>query len=65
MPHRTFREIPASNPNPMQPTLNPSPYQPAPDFPSSSQHFVGIYSRKVCRGVIAACSPSAGIKSGH
>jgi len=35
MPHRTFHRIPASNPNVMQPTRNPSSYQPA---PSSSTH---------------------------
>jgi len=35
MPHRTFHRIPASNPNVMQPTRNPSPYQPAPFFPST------------------------------
>jgi len=28
MPHRFCRQVPASNPNLMQPTLNPSPYWP-------------------------------------
>jgi len=65
MPHRTFRQIPASHPYLMQPTLNPSPYQPAPFLHSPGQRLVGIHSRKVCRGVSAVCSPSAGIKSGN
>ena len=39
--------------------------EPAPFFPSTSQRLVGVHSRKVCRDVIAACSASAGIKSGH
>ena len=30
-----------------------------------NQRLVGIHSRKVCRDVIAMCSSSAGIKSGH
>jgi len=34
-PHRTFRWIPASTPHLMQPTLNPSSYQPAPFFIST------------------------------
>ncbi|MFA5416324.1 MAG: hypothetical protein WC295_12585 [Methanoregula sp.] len=39
--------------------------QPTPFSNPPSQRLVRIHSRKVCRDVIAACLPSAGIKSGH
>ncbi len=43
MPHRTFHQSPASRHHLMQPTLNPSPYQPAPFSPSTSQRNVGFH----------------------
>jgi len=51
MPHRTFHRIPASNPNVMQPTRNPSSYQPAPSSTSSQRLVESIAGR--CSGVLA------------
>jgi hypothetical protein len=45
----SFARIPESNPNLMQPTLHPSPYQPAPFFTTTSQRHFLIHFRKVCR----------------